>query len=85
MDELGQAALDAAIDKEFAWRMNTYGMVRWGLSAFKQGWAAGATNAMNPHWNGVSFPSAKASIWERGKQAYHAYAQKPEKAHEHAS
>lgn len=70
MDE--QTALEAAIEKEFAWRYNTYGMARWGLSAFKQGWAAGQTSLANPYETG-GFPNMKSAIWQHGKNAYQTY------------
>ena len=63
-----------AIEKEFHWRYNTYGMVRWGLSAFKKGWEAGKTDGANPFWDGRGFPGMKAGIWQRGKEAYRAWA-----------
>lgn len=70
MDET--TALETAIDKEFAWRYNTYGMVRWGLGAFKCGWASGKTGSANPYENG-RYRNMKADIWQRGKVAYQAW------------
>lgn len=70
MDE--QTALEAAISKEFAWRYNTYGMVRWGLSAFKHGWASCKTGGANPYENG-RYRNMKADIWQRGKDACQRY------------